>query len=103
MIHRKIKTRDFYKDSNKRIRFLILRNDFILKIIKLRFNNFYKLGSGCDSVYRAVTFYTRGLGLESSHWLILITYLLLAVERTKGKKEQRMAHLKNINVLFTLS
>ena len=54
------------------------------------------MDTGCGSVGRKVTCDTRGPRFQSSHRQILLkTYLLLTVEKTKIKKKWlRIAHLK---------
>ena len=53
--------------------------------------DFCEVGSGCDSVGRAVAFDTRGLRLESSHWGIfdrIFVYLLSTVLKRRNKENE---------------
>ena len=55
------------------------------------------LGSGCDSVGRAVASDTRGPRIESSHWQNILNMDLLSTvlkKRKQRKKRPGLAHLK---------
>ena len=53
-------------------------------------NSYFKLGSGCGAVGRAVAYDTSGPGFESNHrQLLLNIHLLLTVCRKDENKEKR--------------
>ena len=59
---------------------------------KENFHRYITHQSGCGSDRRAVASVTTGQQFESSHWqILLLTFLLVTVEKTKiNKKRPRM-------------
>ena len=49
------------------------------------------MGSGCRAVGRAVASNTRGPGLESSHWQLLLNIYLMLTVCTKDENKEKEA------------